>query len=204
MPPQAYHRPRSNGERGASRKPSLSSLQEASFPRQVQDLAESLPDHRSAPASFRENPRRSLTAKALQSTLLWRGSPASFSQSIPPTQHDQLDRDKLEHVMLKIEALQKVVRKLARGRLPPTLAEELAANICNKNRTNNNNNNNNNNNKTNNNDNNTTNTNNNNNNNEPTTTTTTTTTKPVKSRAWTASTLTTTIQSQNQTWIQQA
>ena len=64
--------------------------------------------------------------------------------------------------MLKIEMLQKEVRKLARGRLPPTLAAELAENDC-KQDSDNNNNNNKDNNNNNNNNNNITNTNNNNN-----------------------------------------
>ena len=48
----------------------------------------------------------------------------------PPPQQEQLDLAQLEHMMLKIEMLQKVVRKLARGRLPSTLAAELAADDC--------------------------------------------------------------------------
>ena len=145
MPPQAWQQQRSTREREASRKLSLRSLQEASSPRQAQDLAESLLVYRPAPASLRENPRRSLTAKALPKHFALEGEPSKLLPEHPPTQHDQLDCDKLEHVMLELKALQKVVRKLARGRLPPTLTAELAANGCNKNNTNNNNNNNNNN-----------------------------------------------------------
>ena len=156
MPPQAWQQQRSTRERETSRKLSQSSLQEACFSRQAQDLAASLPDHRPAPASFRENPRRSLIAKALPKHFALEGEPSELLTEHPPTQHDQLDCDKLEHVMLELEALQKVVRKLARSRLPPTFAEELAANGCNKKKNNNN---------TNNNNNNTTNTTNNNNDN---------------------------------------
>ena len=149
MPPQASHQQRSKWERGASGKPSLSSLQEASFPRQVQDLAASLPDHRLAPALLRENPRRSLTAKALPQHFALEGETSKLLPEHPPNQHEQLDSAQLEHMMLKIEALQKVVRKLARGRLPPTLTAELAADDCNKNKHNTTNNTNNSNNNTN-------------------------------------------------------
>ena len=141
MPLQAWPQPRSKRERETSRKLSLS-LQEASSFRQAQDLAVSLPKYRSAPASHRENPKRSLTAKALLEHFALEGEPSELLTEHPP-KHDQLDCDKLEHVMLKIEALQKVVRKLARGRLPPTFAEELAENNCKQDSDNNSNNNNN-------------------------------------------------------------
>ena len=156
-PPQAWHQPRHNWERGAFRKPSLGSLQEASFLRQARDQAESLPSYRLAPALLRENPRRSLPEKALPQHLALEGETSKLLPEHPPTQHEQLDLAQLEHMMLKIETLQKVVRKLARGRLPPTLEAELSENDCDTN----NNNDNNSNNITN------TNNNNNNNNNEP-------------------------------------
>ena len=143
---QAEHHPRSKGMREASRKLSQSGLQEASF-RQAQDIAASLPMDRSAPASHRKTPKRSLTAKALLEHFTLEGETNKLLPEHPPTQ--QLDSDKLEHVMLELEALQKVVRKLARSRLPPTLADELAANSCNMKKKNNNNTNNNNNNTTN-------------------------------------------------------
>ena len=139
----SFHQPRHKGARGpCTGKASLGSLQEASFQRQVQDQAESLPSYRPAPASAREIPRRSLSEKALPQHFALEGE----------TRHKLLPEHppQLEHMMLKIEILQKVVRKLARGRLPPTLEAELAADDCkpdrdnNNNRANNNNNNNNN------------------------------------------------------------
>ena len=111
---------------------------------------------------------RACLRKPLLSTLLLRGRPASLEQDIPPQQR-QLDSDKLELVMLELEALQKVVRKLETNRLPPPMPEELAKNNCKQDSdsSNKNNNNNNDNNNDNNNNNTTTTTNNNNNSNEP-------------------------------------
>ena len=97
---------------------------------------------------------QSLPEQALEG----RTSQEKNSPKHPPARHRQLDLEKLEHMMLKIEALEKVVRKLAGRRLPPTLATELAEVDCNQSSDNNNNNNNDNNNNT---------TNTNNNNNEP-------------------------------------
>ena len=98
----------------------------------------------------------------------------------PSSGSRQLDLDKLEQMSLKIEALEKLVRKLAGRRLPPTFSIELAEVDCRRSSDNNkladvdcqqssdNNNSSNNNNHTDNNNKNTTTTNNtNNNNNEP-------------------------------------
>ena len=122
----------------------------ASFHRQVQELAESLPSHRLAPAS--QTRKIAVSEKTLPQHFALEGETRhKFLPEHPP---------QLEHMMLKIEILQKVVRKFARGRLPPTLVAELAADDCKQDSDNNNNNSNNNNN--NNHNNNTTNNNNNN------------------------------------------
>ena len=149
--------------REASRKLSQDGLQEASF-RQAQDIAESLPCHRSAPASHRKTPKRSLTAKTLLEHFALEGETSKLLPEHPPVRQEQLDSDKLEQLMLEMRALQEVVRKFAGGMLPPTSTDELAANNCKQDSDSSNNNNNNNN--TDNNNNNTTNTN-NNINNEP-------------------------------------
>ena len=104
----------------------------------------SLPSHRFAPALLGENPRRSLIEKTLPQHFALEGETSKLLPEHPPAQHEQLDLAQLEHMMLKIEMLQKVVRKLVRGKLPSTLAAELAADDCKQDSDNNNNNNNNN------------------------------------------------------------
>ena len=147
-------------------QPSRRSLLKASFLRQTQAWAESFPSHRIAPAP-QAGEDRSLAEKTLPKHFALEGETgqSKTSQKHPPTRSEQLDLDKLEHMMLKIEALEKVVRKLAGRRLPPTLATELEKVDC-KQSSDNNNNSNNNNNHTDNNNNNTTTTS-NNNTNEP-------------------------------------
>ena len=163
-------------------QPSRGSLHRASFLRQAQVRAEILSSHRLDPAPQKEEDR-SLAEKALAEQLALEGEtgPSKTSQKHPPKRSEQLDLDKLEQMSLKIEALEKVVSKLAGRRLPPTFSIELADVDCrrssdNKNKladvdcqqSSDNNNSSNNNNHTDNNNKNTTTTNNtNNNNNEP-------------------------------------
>ena len=144
-------------------QPSRGSLLKASFLRQTQAWAESFPSHRIAPAP-QAGEDRSLAEKTLSKHFALEGETgqSKTSQKHPPTRSEQLDLDKFEHMMFKIEALEKVVRKFAGRRLPPTLATELEKVDC-KQSSDNNNNNSNNNNHTDNNNNNTTTTNNNNN-----------------------------------------
>ena len=173
MPLQAVRQSRSKGE---------GSLHRASFLRQVQVLAEQpslghldLEKRTGQTADMAELSRSELFAlegQTSQKTPL--KHPSSGSR--------QLDLDKLEQMSLKIEALEKLVRKLAGRELPPTFSIELAEVDCRRSSDNNklagvdcqqssdsnNSSNNNNNNHTNNNNKNTTTTNNtNNNNNEP-------------------------------------
>ena len=138
-------------------KPSRGSLHRASFHRQVQELAESLPSHRLAPAS--PTRKTSVSEKAPPKHLaLEEETRHKLATEHPPTQF----RDMIFQLDGVTETLQKVVRKFAElvlGELPPTLRGELAANDCkqdNNNRDNNSSN-------TNNTTNTTTNTNNNNN-----------------------------------------
>ena len=162
-------------------QPSRGSLLRASFLRQAQAWAESF----STIASAQEREDRSLAEKALAEQLALEGETGTSktSQKHPPIRSEQLDLDKLEQMSLKIEALEKLVSKLAGRRLPPTFSIELAevdcrrssdnnnklADVdCQQSSDNNNSSNNNNNNHTDNNNKNTTTTNNtNNNNNEP-------------------------------------
>ena len=142
----SFHQPRHKGERGASRKPSLGGLQEASFLRQAQDqaLAEQTPLRQLAV----EEGTSQTTSLAEQNLPKRQALEGRTSQKRhrehPPPQQEQLDLAQLEHMMLKIDMLQKVVRKLVRGKLPPTLAAELAEDDCKQDSDNNNNNNNNN------------------------------------------------------------
>ena len=164
-------------------QPSRGSLHRASFLRQAQAWTESFLSHKIAPV-HQEGEDRSLAEKAPAEQLALEGetSTSKTSQKHPPKRSEQLDLDKLEQMRLKIEALEKVVSKLAGRRLPPTLSIELAevdckqssdnnnklADVdCKQGSDNNNSNNNTNNNHTDNNNKNTTTTNNNNNNNEP-------------------------------------
>ena len=153
----SLHHPWSNWVREASRKLSHRSLQEASLGRLSQDITASLPFYRFAPELVLEQKKRkSLAEKAPLEHLALEGETSKLRKRHPPQQ--QLDSDKLELVILELEALQKVVRQLAGSRLPPTLPEKLAENNCKQDSDSSNNNNNNN---TDNNNNNTTNTNNN-------------------------------------------
>ena len=157
MPLQAEHQPRHKGE---------GSLHRASFLRQAQaqEMAEQTPLGQLA-LEEKTGQTESLAEKALPQHFALEGETSQkTSPKHPPDRQAQLDLEQLEQTMLEIERLQKVVRKLVRHKLPPTLAAELAENEC-KQESDSNSNNNNNNNNTDNNNNNTTNTNNNNNNN---------------------------------------
>ena len=134
-PLQAEHQPRS--KRGGS-------LHRASFLRQAQVVAEQTPLRQLA-VEERTSHTKILAEQSLpEQALEGRTSQEENPPKHPPARHRQLDLEQLEHMMLKIEALEKVVRKLAGRRLPPTLATELAEDHCNQSSVNNNNNNNNN------------------------------------------------------------
>ena len=98
----SFHQPRHKGERGASRKPSLGGLQEASFLRQAQVQAVSLPSHRLAPASKRIE-RRNLAEKTRPQQLALEGETSQLPPKHPPSRQAQLDLEKLEHKMLEID-----------------------------------------------------------------------------------------------------
>ena len=134
-PLHTEHHPRHKGE---------GSLHRASFLRQAQVVAEK-PPLRQLAVEEQTSPTESLAEQnPPEQALEGRTSQEKNPPKHPPTRHRQLDLEKLEHMMLKIEMLQKEVRKLARGRLPPTLAAKLAENDCKQDNDNNNNNNNNN------------------------------------------------------------
>ena len=117
------------GTRRASRKPPLGSLQEASVGRQVQDIFESLPSHRSAPEllSWNQSRSKSLAEKAPLEHFALEGETSKLTKRHSP-QQSQLDNDKLELVLQQLEALHEVVRQLGTNKLPPPMPEELAEN----------------------------------------------------------------------------
>ena len=99
-PPQAWHQPQSTRARGAFRKPSLGSLQEASFP-QAQEQEKLLPE--STPlCQFDSEEQTSLAATNLPWRQALGGKSSRTVQEVPPP--TQLDSDKLElkHMMLQL------------------------------------------------------------------------------------------------------
>ena len=104
-PLQAEHQPRST--RGGS-------LHRASFRRQAQVLAEK-PPLRQLAVEERTSHTKILAEQSLpEQALEGRTSQEENPPKHPPARLEQLDLEKLEHTMLRIEALQKVVRKLVR------------------------------------------------------------------------------------------
>ena len=127
----SFHQPRHTWARGASRKPSLGSLHRASFLRQAQVLAEKTPLRQLA-VEEGTSQTKILAEPSFPKRRALEGRASQRIPEHPPTRHRQLDLEKLEHTMLEIERLQKVVKKLVRDKLPPTLAAELADNECKK------------------------------------------------------------------------
>ena len=157
MPLRASRQQRSTGER---------SFQASFLGRQAQVRTESTHLGQLA-LGEQASPTTSLAEKASHKRSAFEGetSQSKTSPKHPSGRQAQLDLDKLEQTMLKMQRLQKVVRKLV-AKLPPTLAAELAEVDCKQSSDTNNNNNTDSSNTAHNN-NNTTNTNNTTNNNEP-------------------------------------
>ena len=96
----------------------------------AQELAESFPDHRTAPASHQKSPRESLSART---PLKHFASEERPRQQLYPEHPPHQLRDMMFQLGEVTKTLQKVVRKLAEltlGEVPPTLGAELAVDDC--------------------------------------------------------------------------
>ena len=129
MPLQAVRQQRTKGE---------GSLHRASFLRQAQVLAEQTSlDHLDLEKQTGQTTDMAELSLSELSALEGQTSQKTPLKH-PLSGSRQLDLDKLEQMSLKIEALEKLVSKLAGRRLPPTLSIELAEVDCRRSSDNNN------------------------------------------------------------------